>query len=85
MNSTVPWPSRLGLPHHQDDHIYYLGWFTSWDSIFSAYHLARGEYHLPAIDIPHSQEAQNTDEWLKFVQAILMDPLALVHLMEAKL
>jgi len=33
----------------------------------------------------HSQEAQNTDEWLKFIWSILMDPLAPVDLMEAKL
>jgi len=78
MNSTVPWTGQLGLPHHPDDQVSYLGWFTSWDSICSAYHQARGEYDSSDIEIPHSQEAQNTDEWLKFIWAILMDPLALL-------
>jgi len=46
---------------------------------------SQGEYDSLAMDIPHSQEAQNADEWLKFIQAILMDPLAPVDLLEAKL
>src|SRR5882724_10646293 len=85
MNSTVPWTGQLGLPHHQHDQCPCLGWFTLWDPVCSAYHQARGEYDSLAMDIPRSQESQNTDKWLKFVQAILMDPLAPVDLPEAKL
>jgi len=85
MNSTVLWTGRLGLPHHLDNQVSCLGWFTSWDSVCSAYHQTGGEYDLLTVDIPHSQEAQNADKWLKFIQSILTDPLAPVDLTEAKL
>src|SRR5882724_2847576 len=85
MNSTVPWTGWLGLPHHQHNQLPCLRWFTPWDLVCSAYHQARGEYNSPAVDIPHSQGAQNADKQLKFIWAILMDPLAPVDLPEAKL
>ena len=85
MNSTVLWTSKLGLPHHLDNKLPCLGWFTSQDLVCSAYHQARGEYDLLAMDIPCYQEAQNADEQLKSVRAILSDPLAPVDLPEAKL
>jgi len=40
MNSTIPWIGWLGIPHHTDDQVSHLGWFTAWDSICSAYHQA---------------------------------------------
>jgi len=85
MNSTVPWTSQLGLPHHQHNQHPCLGWFTLQDPVCSVYHQAGEEYDSLAMDIPHSQEAQNADEWLNFFRAILMDPLAPVDLPEAKL
>ena len=85
MNTTVLWTDWLGPPYHLDNQVSYLGCSTPWDSICSAYHQARGEYDSSAVDIPHSQEAQNADTQLKFIQAILTDPLAPVDLTEAKL
>jgi len=85
MNSTVLWTGRLGLSHHPDDQLTYLGWFTSWDPVSSAYHQAEGECDSLAMDISRPQEAQNADEQLKSVRAILSDPLAPVDLPEAKL
>src|SRR5882724_3897397 len=52
MNSTVPWTGWLGLPHHLDNQVSSLGWFTSWDPVCSADHQARGDYDSPAVDIP---------------------------------
>ena len=70
MNSTILWIGRLGLPHHPDEQISCLGWFTAQDLICSAYHQAGDEYDPSAIDIPCSQKAQHTDEWLKLIQAV---------------
>jgi len=67
MNSTAPWTRWLGLPHHPDDQISCPGWFTMQDSVYSAYHQAGNGYDSLAIYIPHSQEAQHADEWLKLI------------------
>ena len=83
MNATTPWTGWLGLPHHPDNQVSHLGWFTACNSVYSAYHQAGDIYDVPAIEIPHSQEAQHTNGWL--IQAVLMDPLAPVYLTEAKL
>jgi len=85
MNSTTPWTSWLDLPHHLDNQAFHLGWFTTWDLVYLAYHQAGDNHNLPAMEIPHSQEGQHTDKWLKHIWAILMDPLAPVDLTEAKL
>ena len=70
MNTTTLWTSWLGLPHQLDHQVSHLGQFTAWDLICSAYHQAGDECDLPAVNIPHSQEAQCAEEWLKLIQAV---------------
>jgi len=54
MNSTTLWTGQLGIPHHPDDQAFHLGWFTTWDLVYSAYHQAGDNHDLLAVEIPHT-------------------------------